>query len=498
MPVVIGNIPPYQACNVKHLTHIREAADLQNGDIVEFLGHIILWDENCISDKTCHEWRQQGDPLCDAALEVIFPRGSTSTGKDLLEELEQQALRRAEVDPNVKRFYDEVSRPPPSELLVLGEEIRTCRDFFLDNSIQIMQALLHYSLAAGFASPRIVKTLQTISYLVPHGYQTMKPLSQSTNDRTYTRLLETFQFILDVMGCPSVLPAVTESIPQPGSQAYLLPRGEGWKSAVRVRMLHGIARRRTREKLEKSTSAGHEVDFDGIPISQEDLSATLASFCIIPLWCLDRLGLKPSRKQANAYLSVWRLVGYYLGVSPQILLRYFMDLDVANNSIPTIPILQAVSNRPPYYTTFEYNCAVTRFFAGPELSAHLGVPEVSTRMVIKMHFMLALQTVPVLCSKWYFRRGWARQRREILAAGLAASVRYQLGMRRSKFRPRIEVTEDGGGELPQFALASEKVKPMPVHGTTLSQKWNALVVEVVGVSVGAAIALWTIIHRLQY
>ena len=35
--------------------------------------------------------------------------------------------------------------------MVSLEELKTAQDFFVDHSIQIMQALLHYSLAAGFA-----------------------------------------------------------------------------------------------------------------------------------------------------------------------------------------------------------------------------------------------------------------------------------------------------------------------------------------------------------
>lgn len=56
--------------------------------------------------------------------------------------------------------------------------------------------------------------------------------------------------------------------PSSAKQDCLLPGGEGWKAILRVRLLHGIARRRA----VKSQSIHHQVG--EIPINQEDLAAT--------------------------------------------------------------------------------------------------------------------------------------------------------------------------------------------------------------------------------
>ena len=110
-------------------------------------------------------------------------------------------------------------------------------------------------------SPRIVRTLEAISYLVP---SKAGEVSSASSDRTFRRLLETFQFVLDVMRCCS-----------PASDfrgtAHILPGGEGWKSIVRVRMLHGVAREKVRAKIKRSSDDPHVND---VPISQEDMSAT--------------------------------------------------------------------------------------------------------------------------------------------------------------------------------------------------------------------------------
>lgn len=102
-----------------------------------------------------------------------------------------------------------------------------------------------------------------------------KATSKAADDRTFARLLETFQFVLDVMGCV-VSPSPADpacNIESGPSKAYLLPGGEGWKAAVRVRMLHAVARRRIRQRYARDDCI-HDQASEGVPISQEDMAAT--------------------------------------------------------------------------------------------------------------------------------------------------------------------------------------------------------------------------------
>ena len=55
-------------------------------------------------------------------------------------------------------------------------------------SSQIFSALLHYSLAGGFSANRLVGVLRETSYL-----------TGDARDKTYKRLLETTQAIIDYM-----------------------------------------------------------------------------------------------------------------------------------------------------------------------------------------------------------------------------------------------------------------------------------------------------------
>lgn len=97
--------------------------------------------------------------------------------------------------------------------------------------------------------------------------------------------------------------------------------GRGWKSAVRVRLLH--AQVRVRIARGKGRLNTYDIERDGVPINQgacaefraradacaEDLFATLGSFSIAPLWSLRRMGFSLTNREQLAFLAVWRHIG---------------------------------------------------------------------------------------------------------------------------------------------------------------------------------------------
>lgn len=386
------------------------------------------------------------------------------------------------------------------------------------------------------SSPRIVRTLQTVSYLVPH--TSTKASSEpsptpSSNDRTFARLLETMQFILDIFGCTSPVP------PDYVTAEYLAPGNDGWRSAVRVRMLHGVARWRVRERWMREGKDVHQEETRyGVPINQEDLGATLVlnfnralvhltqnfdrltSFSTIPIWCLHRLHLPPSLEEANAYLALWRYIGFYLGVDPDILKRYFMDTRVADKFLvstalhlfsdldndedegraapPTVPILLAASNRGPQRTSFAFNCALTRHLLGPMLSARLHVPPTTLSTYLTMHKTLLVQRIPNWFASWYPRRRWREKRRAVLREGLALSLRGSLGSRKVGYRPRTAVVlpgKDGqgaeGGELGDGVKDAERMKSNPENTRKLVREWKEVLIEMVSVC-GCAVVILSV------
>ncbi|KAI0690992.1 hypothetical protein C8T65DRAFT_711558 [Cerioporus squamosus] len=537
--VVSACTRPFRWSEVKHISNYQDLRGITQGDIVETFGHVFQWDQDCVPVELCESWSHIGDPACDAALREVFKHPSATVGHDLLTALQDYAASADGNAPATEAFLDEVHKAPPPGLLATEEEIRIAQELFVDDSIQIMQALLHYSLAGGLArcvnksdarmpltcmsrSSRIVRTLEAVSYLLPHVSKgksragsslqdVVSQISKESSDRTFVRLLETMQFILDESGAS----AQGDSGSSSSRLASLLPGGEGWKSTVRVRLLHGVARWRLRST---------------VPISQEEVAATLASFSTIPIWCLHRLHLPPSPTQVSAYLALWRHIGFYMGVSPSILLRYFTTPNAADKFIataalnlfleelsspsaasldatpgsplrrPTIPILVAVSNRPPLNTSIEYNIALTTHLLGRPLAAHLGLPLTSLWTRVKMHAFLQLQRVPHYFARWYPRRGWLEKRREVLREGMMRSVRWNMGMRRTAFRPRTAVSDDPqetpdavaavevhGGELAPGVAEAEGVRGDPARARELTRMWKEVFLEMVGVCVAACV-----------
>ncbi|KAF8761851.1 hypothetical protein RHS01_00833 [Rhizoctonia solani] len=366
-----------------------------------------------------------------------------------------------------------------------------------------------YALNAPRHSARITRVLHTVSYLVP-GKSSKSgeySITEATNDRTFRRLLETLQMILDAMGGHISL-VEREGINIKPDVHDLAPGEEGWRSIVRVRLLHGVARRRIMERVRHPELTGgglprYDFSVDGYPINQEDLAGTLSSFCTAPLFCMERLGYHPPLFEKEDYLALWRHIGYYMGINPEILSRHFSGVSVNNKFIvsiivhlledseheegslppPTMPILHAISNRPPFPTPFAYNCALTRFLVGDLLANYLQIPKTPPLEYCFLRTRLLLGKVPYLFGRVYRIRNWESRRIRISREGLSRMVRWQLGMRRTVFRPRQE-----DGDIAPGVEQAEAVVPNMVLGQAFLREYNLFIREMLGVMGGVVLS----------
>lgn len=93
-----------------------------------------------------------------------------------------------------------------------------------------------------------------------------------------------------------------------------LARGaQGFKSAVKVRMMHA----HVRLMLDQSPKWKHDVW--GLPINQADLVATNTLFSAVYLSGLRVLGLQISDEESLGVMHLWRYVGYLMGVDEALL-----------------------------------------------------------------------------------------------------------------------------------------------------------------------------------
>ncbi|QKT07796.1 DUF2236 domain-containing protein [Gordonia sp. X0973] len=95
--------------------------------------------------------------------------------------------------------------------------------------------------------------------------------------------------------------------------AAMRPHHSGWKAAVRIRIIHGLA----------NTMLSRQDDWDraewGEPINQSDQLATIGLFSTTFLLALRGLGMPLSRAEGNDVMALWRYVGWLLGVDEDVL-----------------------------------------------------------------------------------------------------------------------------------------------------------------------------------
>lgn len=87
----------------------------------------------------------------------------------------------------------------------------------------------------------------------------------------------------------------------------------GFRSALHVRMMHGVLRHRIHKHPDWSDAAW------GVPINQGDMLATNLAFSVVFMTVLASLGVRFSRQERNGIMHLWRYVGYLMGIDETIL-----------------------------------------------------------------------------------------------------------------------------------------------------------------------------------
>ncbi len=88
----------------------------------------------------------------------------------------------------------------------------------------------------------------------------------------------------------------------------------GYADVRHVRLMHAAVR-----WLVQNDARVHWDPTWGTPINQEDLLETLLTFTEIVFEVFDKTGVACSEEDADTYLHTWSLIGYYLGIRPDLL-----------------------------------------------------------------------------------------------------------------------------------------------------------------------------------
>lgn len=122
--------------------------------------------------------------------------------------------------------------------------------------------------------------------------------TQAMTDRTQQRVMETAQFLFDVLDVGA-----------------LEPEGRGIRAAQRVRLMHAAVRRLLLARETSPWDAARR----GLPINQEDLAGTLMTFSVVTFDAMRRLGVDATEAEGDDWLHHWRVVGHLLGLEPSLL-----------------------------------------------------------------------------------------------------------------------------------------------------------------------------------
>jgi hypothetical protein len=186
------------------------------------------------------------------------------------------------------------------------------------------------------------------------------------------RLNETAQFHLDVMNAGGL---------EPGTHGY---------SDVRhVRLMHAAVR----WLIENDSRVTWDATW-GTPINQEDLLETLLTFTEIVFEVFDRTGVAYSQQDADAYLHAWSLIGFYLGVRPDLLPLTRAQTSVLMPIVRRRQFRSSASGRELMAALLEQGshlappglrglpASTVRYYVGDETADLLGVPPADWTKVI--------------------------------------------------------------------------------------------------------------------
>jgi hypothetical protein len=305
-----------------------------------------LLDGNWIVDMTNKLWtnnffdevRQQGDPLADNTVLYLFQKGGIQAVNDAWDVLLQNDQIPPKGLPAPIYEYLNASGILPAwadaDLIVKGEE------FFMENGVFCLASLLCASLPE--------------CYVMAKGAHVLGSTQNLDGRHTVRRLFETAQMLVAVM-----------------APHGLAPEGGGIRAIQKVRLMHAAIRHLLLESPPPNSGPPKhlhdvllqmpwDVKEQGYPINQEDMAYTLLTFSFVILRALKKMGIAISEHEAAAYMHVWKVAGYFMGVDDRMLVDTVAEGEELFNKIKA---RQAGASKDGKKLTRSLDAAVSQIFS---------------------------------------------------------------------------------------------------------------------------------------
>jgi squalene cyclase len=239
------------------------------------------------SPQGLRAWRARGDAAADAFVEATFAKHERGAINALFRLLVHNDDPMPDgVDPAVAAWFTSEGRLPS---WADEAKLERAHQFYEREGWKIAFGLFCGALPQTYACANGARVLGQTQQLTQH---------------TRRRILETAQFIFDVM--------------EPGA---FTGSGRGIRTTQKIRLLHTAIRHFTLR------DASWDLEAWGVPINQEDMAGTVMTFSAVILDVIDAMGDKVDPDDAEAYLHLWCCVGHLLGLEPSLMPHDRADAD---------------------------------------------------------------------------------------------------------------------------------------------------------------------------
>ena len=245
-------------------------------------------------------WRYLCDPLGSDTVSALFAERGLAAANKAMADLVLNDQPAPEAMPACIRHYLFLSGRPPE--WADPARIRARQEVFAERGPLILLSLVTASLAE--------------CYALADGVQVLHLTHRMDERHVYRRVYETAQFIID---CCS-----------PGG---LDPGGRGLRAIQKVRLMHAGVRHllllptprgidlASTSFIDVLLSATWDTGRLGLPINWQDQAFTLQSFGHVILRCLERMGSPCTAEEREAWIHLWAVVGFHLGLPEDLIPR---------------------------------------------------------------------------------------------------------------------------------------------------------------------------------
>ncbi|MFZ4825914.1 MAG: oxygenase MpaB family protein [Phototrophicaceae bacterium] len=359
--------------------------------------------------------RHIADPVADDVVEAIYTKNDLAEINRIFNVMiENDDLPLTEMPPEVQQYLLQTSPLPD---WADADKLKLASDVFDAFGIPIVFMLFGASLP--------------VLYAAHPGAEILVATTRMT-EQLPRRIVETAQFVMNVTA-PNAFDDT----------------GRGIRSTQKVRLMHATIRRFIRNSPEWGKLWNN--DHYGLPINQSDLAATMLSFSSVVIGCMKRSAIELSDEQTEAYLHLWKVVGFILGVQEQLIptdLKEANDLfntwaklnhkDTSTGRELTKVLIAFMQQHTPIAKSLPTDWM--RYWLGTELSSMLGIPGYNWTVII-----LWIQR-----KMWSTKQGDSRnpvleQIHQFFVRGFLNSLlTIQRGGKRSKFELPSSLTSKAG------------------------------------------------------